>query len=198
MNGDEKPGWNSKHSFGFTETKWQYNRGHWKFFEDDPLYGPQAYEWTTESETKFADSMEQNYATDFLMDRGIDIIENAISKDLPFAVMISIPDPHAPNVVRPPYDSMYTKFEYEVPFTGQVALTKEPALPGWTSIAVNISDAASVIQDLEADRFRHRYFSNLYGMVKLVDDNVGKLLNHLESRGIDKNTIVVFTSDHGK
>jgi uncharacterized sulfatase len=93
---------------------------------------------------------------------------------------------------------MYTKFEYEVPFTGQVALTKEPALPGWTSIAVNISDAASVIQDLEADRFRHRYFSNLYGMVKLVDDNVGKLLNHLESRGIDKNTIVVFTSDHGK
>jgi uncharacterized sulfatase len=37
----------------------------------------------------------------------------------------------------------------------------------------------------------------IYGMVKLIDDNVGKLLDHLEEKGVDQNTIVVFTSDHG-
>lgn len=38
-----------------------------------------------------------------------------------------------------------------------------------------------------------RYF----GMVKCIDDNVGKILNYLKSQGLEKNTIVVFTSDHG-
>jgi len=75
------------------DTDWQYNRGHWKFFEDT-ANGPQAYEWTDASAAKFANTMEKNYATDFLMDRGIDIIDKAIEQDKPFAVMISIPDPH--------------------------------------------------------------------------------------------------------
>ena len=35
------------------------------------------------------------------------------------------------------------------------------------------------------------------GMVENVDENVGKLLKTLEKLGIDKNTIVVFSSDHG-
>jgi arylsulfatase A-like enzyme len=34
-------------------------------------------------------------------------------------------------------------------------------------------------------------------MVKNLDDNVGRVLDHLESRGLAENTIVVFTSDNG-
>jgi arylsulfatase A-like enzyme len=49
LNGNEKPGWNSGKSFGFTENKWQYNRGHWKFFEDDPVNGQTAYEVSSPS-----------------------------------------------------------------------------------------------------------------------------------------------------
>ena len=76
------------------------------FAQDSNLRSSQ---WTEESEAKFKNTMETNYATDFLMDRGIEIIDNALKQDLPFAVMISIPDPHSPNVVRPvsePYDSI--------------------------------------------------------------------------------------------
>ncbi|NQX62652.1 sulfatase-like hydrolase/transferase [Paenibacillus qinlingensis] len=34
------------------------------------------------------------------------------------------------------------------------------------------------------------------GEVKCIDDNVGKLLQTLDERGLAENTIVVFTSDH--
>ncbi|MCB1276767.1 sulfatase [Prosthecobacter sp.] len=34
-------------------------------------------------------------------------------------------------------------------------------------------------------------------MTKNLDDNVGRILDHLKSRGLDKNTLVVFASDNG-
>ena len=36
-----------------------------------------------------------------------------------------------------------------------------------------------------------------FGMVKCIDDNVGRLLAALETEGMLENTVVVFTSDHG-
>lgn len=62
---------------------------------------------------------------------------------------------------------------------------------------IDIADAEKTISELENDDFRHRYFTMIYGMIKLIDDNVGKLLQHLEDKGVDQDTIVVFTSDHG-
>ena len=35
------------------------------------------------------------------------------------------------------------------------------------------------------------------GMLKSLDENVGRVLTHLRARGLDKNTIVVFASDNG-
>jgi len=206
LDGNEKPGWNpnSDRSFGFTENEWRYNRGHWKFFEK--LNGEQeAYEWDQvvndntgrKAYEKFANSMETNYATDFLMDKGIDVMRRAINANDPFAVMISIPDPHSPNIVRPPYDSMYDDMEFKVPYSGKAALKKEPSLPGWSALNLDISQAWSTIDELEHDETRKVYYRRIFGMIKLVDDNVGKLLDFLERKGVDKNTIIVFSSDHG-
>jgi hypothetical protein len=36
-----------------------------------------------------------------------------------------------------------------------------------------------------------------FGMVKCIDFNVGKLLNHLKKSGLDDDTMIIFTSDHG-
>ena len=36
-----------------------------------------------------------------------------------------------------------------------------------------------------------------YATISFVDAQVGRLLDHLEACGLDKNTVVVFTSDHG-
>lgn len=39
--------------------------------------------------------------------------------------------------------------------------------------------------------------SNLYGMIDLVDFNVGRLLKTLEESGVDKSTVIIFLSDNG-
>ena len=42
-----------------------------------------------------------------------------------------------------------------------------------------------------------RYMQDYLATISSVDDNVGRVLNYLEETGLDKNTIVVYTSDQG-
>lgn len=51
---------------------------------------------------------------------------------------------------------------------------------------------------LSNDAERRRLRANYYGLVTLVDDAVGRILDTLEQTGQADNTIVVFTSDHGE
>lgn len=42
-----------------------------------------------------------------------------------------------------------------------------------------------------------RYIKNYLRCIASVDDNIGRVLNYLEKNGLDKNTIIVYTSDQG-
>lgn len=42
-----------------------------------------------------------------------------------------------------------------------------------------------------------RYMQDYLGCIAAVDENVGRLLDHLKSKGLDENTIIVYTSDQG-
>ena len=42
-----------------------------------------------------------------------------------------------------------------------------------------------------------RYMQDYLATISSVDDNVGRVLDYLEETGLDKNTIVVYTSDQG-
>ncbi len=93
LDGDEKPGWGNRkdRKFGFIETKFRYNRGHWKFF--DRVKGKViGYEW--KDKDKFKGRHEKHYATDFLFDRGMEFIDRQVAHDRQFAMVMSIPDPH--------------------------------------------------------------------------------------------------------
>ncbi len=47
-------------------------------------------------------------------------------------------------------------------------------------------------------RWRYqRYMQDYLGCVAAIDENVGRLLEYLEDKGLDENTIVVYTSDQG-
>ncbi|MEQ9440846.1 MAG: sulfatase-like hydrolase/transferase [Cyclobacteriaceae bacterium] len=39
--------------------------------------------------------------------------------------------------------------------------------------------------------------ARVYAMIENIDDNMGRLLQHLQTTGLDKNTIVIFLSDNG-
>jgi arylsulfatase A-like enzyme len=191
LNGDQKPGWgNSKRKFGFGDTTYQFNRGHWKFL--DVVDGARkAYEF--KKQKRFQDKEDKHFTTDFLFDRGIEFMESARLSGQPFASVLSIPDPHGPMEVRDPYQNMYKHFNFNLPSTAITALKRFPASPLWNYLPdhanVTLKDVDEHLENYEG--FFQDYLQQYFGMVKCIDDNIGKLLDYLQRTGIDNDTIIV-------
>jgi uncharacterized sulfatase len=185
LDGDAKPGFAPKRKFGFEDNRFMFNRGHWKVLNENEQ-GP----YVDQELTKYGGGVwepekanEATFTTDFLVDRALEIIDR--DKANPFCVMISIPDPHGPDQVRTPYDTMYRHLKFKEPRT---ANPDPDEIPGWLSLKGNNKTNPKTFQ---------KNMVNYFGMVKNIDDNVGKILDYLKTNNLDKNTIVVFTSDHG-
>jgi len=89
---------------------------------------------------------------------------------------------------------------FKVPTTAVAAMYKDPALPSWAQPAseVQLEQVSQLILEMEqSDSAYQNKHRSVFGMVKLIDDNVGKLLETLKELELANNTIVVFTSDHG-
>ena len=57
-------------------------------------------------------------------------------------------------------------------------------------------DSRDSLADITDPQMRE-IIARTYGMISLVDENIGKLLEALDETGLAENTIVIFTSDHG-
>ncbi len=181
LDGAGKPQWAPERKFGFDDNRFMFNRGHWKKFVDTPD-GPRVGARNKRGQPSYdvAGADEKTFSTDWLCDKAIDFV--SANSDRPFCYMLSLPDPHGPNTVRPPYDTMYADVDVPIPVT----LNRKPAqIPAWGRPA-NVKPAQL-----------RKLMRNYYGMVKCIDDNVGRILEALRSRKLLERTIVVFTSDHG-
>jgi len=98
--------------------------------------------------------------------------------------------PHTPYVAPKKYYDLYETDEIEIPESSDEYLKTipEPA-------AISIREKKEQINlDLNtAQTIKEAY----YATTSFVDAQVGRVLNKLKETGLDKNTIVVFTSDHG-
>lgn len=185
LDGDAKPGFEPVRQFGFDDNRYMFNRGHWKTLGEDED-GPHVLDKKNAKGFAMFDAKianEESFTTDFLVDRSIEIIER--DKNKPFAIMLSIPDPHGPNHVRAPYDTMYNHMHFEDPRTMHPDINE---IPAWLNLKGKKNRASNLKQKTMAQYF---------GMVKCIDDNVGRLMAYLKVQGLDENTIVVFISDHG-
>ena len=101
LDGQARPGWAPKRQFGFGDNACMFNRGHYKQLKDTPQ-GPRVKAVNAQGQptydVKGADAT--SFTTDFLTDKTLAFIERHAAA--PFAWMVSFPDPHNPNTVRPP------------------------------------------------------------------------------------------------
>ncbi len=180
LDGDAKPGWAPERRFGFEDNRHMFNRGHWKKLGED-ANGPQVLSIDARGQPVYSveGADEKSFTTDYLTDRAIEFVRRERGGK-PFCYMVSIPDPHGPNLVRAPYDTMFDPAPFQQP---KSALVKGEKLPSF----------AQVLED----RFNARQMALYFGMVKCIDDNIGRLLAALRETGQLENTILVFTSDHG-
>ncbi|WP_077337888.1 sulfatase-like hydrolase/transferase [Pseudocolwellia agarivorans] len=168
-----------KYKAGFTDNRYMMTGGHAPYFhiQKNGLKGIGA---------KQASKLPKNeiiHLTDYFTDKALEILER--DKNKPFALMVSIPDPHTPDHARPPYDKMYEHLKPIAPTS--MSQKYSPYKPRW----------AKGGDKNDAKKFNPTPLIQYFGMVKHIDDNVGKLLSFLEKNNLAENTIVVFTADHG-
>jgi arylsulfatase len=144
--------------------------------------------------------VEAHHST-WIADRTLECLDRA--GDQPFFVWVSFPDPHHPFRPPAPYARLYDEAGVPMPLRRRGELDDKPPLfrqyyDGLTGgpsrhegAGMDNPGGLSEAQLRDIIRFT-------YGMITLVDDNVGRILDGLQALGLSENTIVCFASDHGE
>ncbi len=125
--------------------------------------------------------------TAFQAKQTIEAIERL--KDEPFSITCSFHFPHAPMLPPEPYYSMYPAKDMVPPQSISDDMQNSPYR------TANGRLGNPEYADIEKIRYM---ISNYYGLVREIDDWVGKMLAALDKHGLTDNTLVIFTSDHGE
>ncbi|HEY8456014.1 MAG TPA: sulfatase-like hydrolase/transferase [Actinopolymorphaceae bacterium] len=103
---------------------------------------------------------------------------------------LSIPEPHVPYQVPEPYFSEYSPRVVPPPATDSQHRPNDS--PAWQVVA----DLA--VRTGEADpQVLARARANYVGMLRLIDDQITRLVRHLAAHGRLSRTLIVFVADHG-
>lgn len=143
------------------------------------------------------------YSTDDFTDVGLDFIDEAISQEKPFFLYLPFIAPHFPleapaAEVQKYLDAGTYDNGWEPVRAARLARQKAPGgiaealngTPGEWSLS---PDAHSWSGDADAIQYMAVYAA----VVDRMDQNIGRLVEHLEEAGELENTIIIFLSDNG-
>ena len=199
---------------GADRKTWPENRGfqrffgihHWvdsffkvlfdcEVFEDGEMVIPKS-----DNPQLYAEPGKEWYTTDVFTTKAIDYIDQADEADMPFFVYVAYNAPHWPleahdDVIEKyldKYSSGYESLRIE-----KYEKMKEMGIidPAWSLPEQDTPDwdshGDSVKLDLE---FRRAIYS---AQIDIMDENIGRLANHLDAIGELDNTVILFLSDNG-
>ncbi|MGX1928360.1 sulfatase [Flagellimonas sp. 2504JD4-2] len=109
-------------------------------------------------------------------------------KDQPFFLAVGFVRPHVPFVAPRDYFEPYPHEDIELPYNFE---------GDWDDIpekGINYVTSKNAKMDSVQKK---KAIAAYYASVSYMDAQVGKVLNTLKEEGLDENTIVIFTSDHG-
>lgn len=139
-------------------------------------------------------------------DRAIELLRaHRRSGDRPFCAWVSFPDPHHPFDAPEPWSRLHDPAAVRLPahrtrdfdrrpWWHRAATERNPASPGEMG---RVRREYSRMEPQPDEKLRH-LIANYYGMISLVDHNVGRILAALDELDLARDTLVVFTSDHGE
>jgi arylsulfatase A-like enzyme len=139
------------------------------------------------------------YPTTYIAEQTCAYLEDRAKEGKPFMVQCSFPDPHHPFTPPGKYWDMYDPKDMPLPAAWEIGNAKKP--PHVQKLLTD-RDAGKRFDSMQAafaidEREAREAIALSYGMITMIDDQVGRVLAKLKSLGLDKNTIVVFTADHG-
>lgn len=122
-----------------------------------------------------------------MAERAIRMLDTAAATGAPFFLHIAFDDPHPPFNVPPPYDTIVDRASLPVPEQGDGR-----GRPRWQTMV-----RGEYRTELATDDDLSNLLAVYYGMIMYVDDQMQRIHDALESRGLLENTWIIFASDHG-
>ena len=108
----------------------------------------------------------------------------------PFFLAVGFFRPHTPFVAPKKYFNLYDREKIEIP---EMSIDYLGTLPEPAVKSIRAKKNQLSLEKELAQEIKEAY----YATISFMDAQVGRILDKLEANGLDENTIVVFTSDHG-
>ena len=148
---------------------------------------------------------EEFHYGSWIAERSCALIDQYASNDEAFFLWSSFFDPHPKYLVPEPWDTMYDPESLTVPAVVagehdknpphfQLTQEENPDFSSWKASGQGLHGFSSHLHDRDE---LARDIACYYGMISLMDKQIGQILDQLEARGLAENTLVVFASDHG-
>jgi arylsulfatase A-like enzyme len=140
---------------------------------------------------------EALYSTSYVTQRTVEYLETrARTPDAPWLAFCSYPDPHHPFTPPGKYFEMYDPEKIPLPAT--FSDPHSGSVPHLCRMIQNPGMQRAAIAPFAptAEQFRQMAAAE-YGMISMIDDGIGAVLDSLERTGQSARTFVIFTSDHG-
>ncbi|MDH7799383.1 MULTISPECIES: alkaline phosphatase family protein [unclassified Beijerinckia] len=150
--------------------------------------GTLASGWAMRHARKPARVEEPDSETPYMVGRAMDFITEA--GDASWCLHLSFIKPHWPYIAPAPYNDMYGKNDI-IPVV-RADSEKDNAQPVYREFMQH-----RVSQTFSRDDVREEIIPVYMGLIKQIDDQMGRLFAFLEQRGLMDNTMIVLTSDHG-
>lgn len=132
---------------------------------------------------------KEDYQTFWITDRAVDFLHQR-QAEKPFFLFVSYLDPHSPSHLPEPYWSMAAEMKVPAPKIPEEVKKERPE-------AVKTNARGGGRHLIDDEEMARAMTANYYATIRMVDDNVGRLLDQLRAAGLADSTIVVFTADHG-
>ena len=143
--------------------------------------------WMFRNADKPANIREEDSETPWLTSETIAFMEQAKG---PWCAHVSYIKPHWPYIVPAPYHDMFGK--NQVPQARRSEVERDDPHPVFGVYMQN-----KIAQAFQRDDVREKVIPAYMGLIKQCDDQLGRLLAHLEETDTLKDTMIVLTSDHG-
>lgn len=146
--------------------------------------------WLLKNSRLAANVPEEHSETAYMTDRAMDFMTQAQTDGQPWMCHLSYIKPHWPYIVPAPYHDMYGPEHIIDPIRSDAERDVDhPLLRAYQN--------ARVCKSFSRDHVREHVIPAYMGLIKQLDDNLGRLFAWMDETGISENTIIAFTSDHG-
>jgi arylsulfatase A-like enzyme len=131
---------------------------------------------------------EEDSETPYMTNRAMDFIREAA--DQPWCLHLSYIKPHWPYIAPAPYHEVYHP-EHVLP-ANRTASERDDPHPVYGAY-MNLKEGRSFSEE----KCRQTVIPTYMGLIKQIDDHIGRLMDFLKHEGRLDDTLIILTSDHG-